>query len=73
MPIYNREEVAARAAYRIGLLEAMLHPDTIEALKPPGIIEAQFRGELAFRKLELEEAGVKYEVIEDMSLGRGGA
>jgi len=59
---------AARAAYRLGLLEAMLHPDTIEALEPPGIIVEQMRGERTWRLLELAGVGLTPEDLDDLRL-----
>lgn len=45
---------AAKAAYRIGLIDAMLHPDNIQQL--PGIFRESLKGERAHRLKELQEA-----------------
>jgi hypothetical protein len=48
---------AARAAYRMGLIDAMLHEDNIE--KVPGIFRGVLKGERKFRLRELQEAGAE--------------
>jgi hypothetical protein len=68
MPPQTDAEIAARAAYRIGLLDAMLHEDSIKALTPPGIIVQNMRGERKYRISELESIGVSMEKLEDLTL-----
>lgn len=48
---------AAKAAYRIGLIDAMLHPES--QINLPGIFRQQLQGERAHRLKELQEAGAE--------------
>lgn len=59
---------AARAAYRVGLLDALLHSDVREAMKPAGILVRSFEGERHYRFHELESVGIKPEDLEDVRL-----
>jgi hypothetical protein len=61
-------EVAARAAYRLGLLDAMLHKDVVEALKPPGIIVESMRGEREHRIRELSSVDVSMDSLSEFLL-----
>ena len=49
---------AARAAYRLGLIECMLHPDTQAAMDLPGIFVESIKGEREHRLAELADAGI---------------
>lgn len=64
----TQEEIAARAAFRLGIVEAMLaaHRDKETNLDLPGIFVAQLEGERNYRRLELRSAGVDPEVLNDL-------
>lgn len=68
MPKQTKAQVAARAAYRVGLLDAMLHSEVIEKFKTPGLLVENMKGEREFRLEELESVGVEYKALEDLSL-----
>lgn len=59
---------AARAAYRIGLIDALLHEDSREALQPPGIVIRSLEGERVHRLRELSAVGVEESDLEDIKL-----
>lgn len=58
---------AARAAYRLGMLDALLHPET--GLELPGILRRSLKGEREYRIAELNEIGVKVDDLKDLALG----
>jgi hypothetical protein len=41
-------------AYRLGMLDTLLHRDSVEALQPAAIVKEAFESERAFRLRELE-------------------
>ncbi len=67
-PVREAARMAARAGYRLGMLEAMLHPDTIKALEPPGILIENMKGEHTWRLMELAACELVPEDIADLRL-----
>ena len=62
-------EGVARAAYRLGLVEATLKCVESGELEMPGIYREVLRGEREFRLQELDEQGVSTDaVLKDMRL-----
>lgn len=61
-------EQAARAAYRMGLIDAILHPDVKDALAPPAIVIESLKGEAKVRRGELGAVGVEMSALADMRL-----
>lgn len=68
MPRQTKAQIAARAAYRIGLLDVMLHPDVMKKFNPPGILIRNMEGEREARLGELQSVGVEYKALEDLTL-----
>lgn len=64
----TQEEIAARAAFRLGIVETMLacHKDPETNLDLPGIFVEQLNGERNYRRLELRSSGVDPEVLSDL-------
>jgi hypothetical protein len=62
------EQLAARAAYRLGLLDALLHEDVQNALKPAGIMVNSLTNERDYRLNELRETGVDTGSLSDLRL-----
>jgi hypothetical protein len=54
----NDNDKLAYAAYRIGIIDAMLHPEVQESLKMPGIFQEQLKGERRYRVQQLSERDV---------------
>lgn len=67
-PQDTKQRAAARAAYRIGMLDAMLHPDVLDGVDVPGIFKEQMRNEREYRLRELAAEGVTADDLADMRL-----
>lgn len=63
--------IAARAAYRLGMLDALLHPDVIGTLMPAAIVTESLTGEREHRLHELEHVGIRRDDLSDLELGEG--
>lgn len=68
VPRQTKAQVAARAAYRVGLLDVMLHSEVIEKFNTPGALVRNMKGERRWRLEELKEAGVDFKMLEDLTL-----
>jgi hypothetical protein len=60
---------AVRAAYRLGVLDVLLHEDVIGSLNPPALITASLTGERQARMNALESLGIDWrEALEGVTL-----
>lgn len=62
-------QTAARAAYRLGLLDALLHPDVVGRVELPGIFVRSMTGERQYRMDELKSVGIDLDTFSDLNLG----
>lgn len=59
---------AAKAAYRLGLIDALLHEDVLEKMGMPGIFIESMKGERSHRLGELASEGVTANDLDDWRL-----
>jgi hypothetical protein len=52
------QEATIYAAYRVGQITTILHDDVQKVMPIPGIFRESMKGELAFRRQVLAEAGI---------------
>jgi len=71
LTIAERRITAAIAAYRLGCLDAMMHPDVQKVMNTPGVFREAFDNERDFRGNQLYENGVDWEIyLKDVRLGK---
>lgn len=63
---------AARAAYRLGILDVALDEEVLDVLNvsPKGVIAASLTGERQYRLEALEHVGITRDDLRDLEIGK---